>query len=313
MVSISFTDPVYLWFLFSLLILILSHSVTFKNTRKKALRFANFGAISRVTGEEFIKKNVYLLVIRLIILALIVLAVSGTAITYTGISTSSNYVIALDTSASMLVQDINQNRLAAAQDMSISFLDFLPSRTKVGLITFAGTVLIKSSLETDFEKLKNLIKLIDVSQIGGTDLGNTIVTSTNLLIADQDLVSKVIILITDGQSNIGIPLETAVNYAIDNKVLIHTIGIGTDEGGKFIGTDVVSKLDEENLRNIADLTGGKFFRAESKEKLLESFREISKFNRKKISVDMTFTFMLIALFFLLIEWGLINTKHKIIP
>ena len=126
MVSISFTDPVYLWFLFSLLILILSHSVTFKNTRKKALRFANFEAISRVTGEEFIKKNVYLLVIRLIILALIVLAVSGTAITYTGISTSSNYVIALDTSASMLVQDINQNRLAAAQDMSISFLDFLP-------------------------------------------------------------------------------------------------------------------------------------------------------------------------------------------
>src|SRR3989344_6029382 len=304
MVSISFTDPVYLWFLFSLLILILSHSVTFKNTRKKALRFANFEAISRVTGEEFIKKNVYLLVIRLIILALIVLAVSGTAITYTGISTSSNYVIALDTSASMLVQDINQNRLAAAQDMSISFLDFLPSRTKVGLITFAGTVLIKSSLETDFEKLKNLIKLIDVSQMGGTNLENTIVTSTNLLIADQDLVSKVIILITDGQSNIGIPLETAVNYAIDNKVLIHTIGIGTDD---------VSKLDEENLRNIADLTGGKFFRAESKEKLLESFREISKFNRKKISVDMTFTFMLIALFFLLIEWGLINTKHKIIP
>ncbi len=313
MASITFSDPVYLWFLFSLPVLILSHSVTFKNTQKKALRFANFEAISRVTGAEFIKKNVYLLVIRLVILMLIVLAVSGTTLTYTGISTGSNYVIALDTSASMLVQDISPNRLNAAQDTSISFLDFLPSRTKVGLVSFAGAVLIESGLETDLEKVKSAIKAVDVSQIGGTDLGNTIVTSTNLLIADKDLVSKVIILITDGRSNIGIPLETAVNYAVDNKVLIHTVGIGSEEGGKFIGTDVVSKLDEQNLKNIADITGGNFFKAESKEKLLQSFNEISKFNRKKISIDMTFTLMLIALLFLLIEWGLINTKHKIIP
>ncbi|MEK6937148.1 MAG: VWA domain-containing protein [Nanoarchaeota archaeon] len=313
MVSISFADPVYLWFLFSLPILIVSHSITFKNTQKKALRFANFEAISRVTGAEFIKKNVYLLVIRLIILALIVFAVSGTTITYAGISTGSNYILAIDSSASMLVQDINPSRLNAAQETSISFLDFLPSRTKVGLVTFAGAVLIESNLETDFEKLKNSIRRIDVSQIGGTDLGNTIVTSSNMLIAEKDQVSKVIILITDGQSNIGIPLETAVDYAVVNKILIHTIGIGTEEGGKFIGTDVVSKLDEENLKNIAELTGGNFFKAESKEKILQSFSEISKFNRKKIAVDMTFSFMLIALFFLLIEWGLINTRHKIIP
>ncbi len=313
MVSMTFSDPVYLWFLFSLPVLIISHSVTFKTTQKKALRFANFEAISRVTGAEFIKKNVYLLIIRLIILTLLVFAVAGTTIIYTGISTSSNYVIALDTSASMLVNDVQPTRLNAAQDTSVLFLDFIPKKTKAGLVTFAGTVLVESSLETDLEKLKSIIRSIDVSQIGGTDLGNTIVTSTNLLIADRDQVSKVIILITDGQSNIGIPLEVAVNYAVDNKILIHTIGIGTDQGGQFIGTDVTSKLDEDNLKNIADLTGGRYFKAESKEKLIESFTQISKFNRKKIPVDMTFSFMLIALLFLLLEWGLINTKHKIIP
>ncbi len=313
MVEISFSNPEYLWFLFSLPILIIVNSITFRKTQKKALKFANFEAISRITGSEFIKKNIYLLIFRLVTLVLVILAVSGTSITYKGLSTSTNYALSIDSSASMLVEDISPSRLESAKQAAVSFLDFLPDNTKVGLISFSGTVFIESVLETDLEKLKGIIKSIQVSQVGGTDLGNTIITGTNILITDNAPVSRVIVLITDGQSNIGIPLKSAVEYAIENKIIIHTIGIGTEEGGAFIGTDVVSTLDEDNLKNIADITGGNYFRAESKEKLLDSFNEIAKFNRKKVSLDMTFSFMMLALLLLFIEWMLINTKHKIIP
>jgi len=313
MVEINFLNPEYLWFLFSLPVLIIVHSVTFRRTQKKALKFANFEAISRITGSEFIKRNIYLLIFRLVTLLLVILAVSGTSITYKGISTSTNYILSIDSSASMLVEDILPSRLDAAKQAAVSFLDFLPESTKVGLVSFSGTVFIESILETDLTKLKSLISSMQVSQVGGTDLGNTIITGTNILITDNAPVSRIIVLITDGQSNIGIPLKSAVNYAIENKIIVHTIGIGTEEGGRFIGTDVVSTLDETNLKNIADLTGGNYFRAESREKLLQSFNEIAKFNRKKISLDMTFSFMLLALLLLFIEWMLVNTKHKIIP
>jgi Ca-activated chloride channel family protein len=313
MVEVNFSNPEYLWFLFSLPVLIIVHSINFRKTQKKALKFANFEAISRITGSELIKKNIYLLIFRLVTLVLVILAVSGTSIIYKGLSTSTNYILSVDSSASMLVDDIFPSRLDSAKQAAVSFLNFLPETTKVGLVSFSGTVFIESLLETDFEKLKNIINSIQVSQVGGTDLGNTIITGTNILITDNTPVSRVIVLITDGQSNIGLPLKSAVEYALENKIIIHTIGIGTEEGGRFVGTDVISTLDEANLKNIADISGGNYFRAESKEKLLESFGEIARFNRKKISLDMTFSFMLIALLLLFIEWVLINTKNKIIP
>ena len=313
MVAINFSHPIYLWFLFSLPILIVSHTLAFNKTNKNALKFANFEAISRISGQQFIKKNVFLLVFRIIILFLIILSVSGTTITYIGKSTGSNYILALDTSASMLVEDIQPNRITAAKETLFSFLDFIPKQTKVGLVSFSGIVLIENQIETDFNKLKTSINKLDISQIGGTDIGNAIVTSTNMLINEKDEKSKVIILITDGQSNIGIPLENAIKYAIENNILINTIGIGSEQGGQFIGTDVVSKLDEDSLKFIAAQTDGNYYKAETKEKLKESFNKISKTSKKSISLELSFTFLFLALILILLEWGLINTKNKIIP
>ncbi len=313
MVEISFTNPVYLWFLLSLPVLIISNSVNFKATKKKALKFANFEAISRVSGGQFIQKNVFLLVFRLLILLFIVLSVSGATITYLGKSTDSDYVLALDTSASMLVQDLIPNRIDAAKETLYSFLEYIPIETKVGLVSFSGVVLIESNLENDFNKIRSSIAKLDISQIGGTDIGNAIITSTNMLINEKDDRSKIMVLITDGQSNIGIPLPDAINYARQNNIIINTIGIGTEEGGQFIGTDVIAKLDEETLKTIALKTGGNYFKTETKEKLKDSFNEIAKLNKKSISFNTSFSLLFIALILLLVEWALINTKNKIIP
>jgi len=313
MVSITFTSPVYLWFLFSLPILIISHSLAIKRTKRNALKFANFEALSKVSKGQFISKNIFLLVFRLIILTFIVLAVSGTTINYLTKGTDSNYVLAIDSSASMLVQDIKPTRFDSAKETLISFLDIIPENTKIGLVSFSGVVLVENPpIENDINKLKNKLKDIKISSVAGTDIGNAIVTSTNLLLSGKDEKSKNIILITDGQSNIGIPLQDALAYANKNNIIINTIGIGTSVGGEFVGTDVISKLDEESLKQIAQATSGLYFKAESKESLLESFYEIAKLNRKKVSYNMSFSFAFLVLIFLLIEWTLINTKNRVI-
>lgn len=311
--EINFNNPQYLWFLLSIFILLISHSMTFKSTQKKALKFANFEAIARVTGNSFIKKNIFLLIFRIIVLTLVILSVAGTSITYVGKSTNSNYVLALDTSTSMLVEDIAPNRLEAAKQTLKDFIDFLPQTTKVGLLSFSGVNLIESPLEEDLSKLKTILNNVKISPIAGTDIGNAIVTSTNLLIAENDQKSKVVILLTDGQSNIGIPVEEAVNYANKNNIIVDTIGIGTEEGGKFLGTEVKSKIDEVQLKEIASRTSGVYFRAESSDKLKDSFKQLTELNRKKISVNLSFSLLLIALVMIFVEWGLINTKNKIIP
>jgi len=312
MAAITFSNPEYLWFLLSLPVLFFIHSVTFKITKQKALNFANFEAISRVTGGRFIKKNLFLLVFRLVILSLIVFAVSGTTFIYLGRTLNTDYVMAIDTSASMFVQDVPPDRLTAAKQNLISFLDIVPKDTGAGLIAFSGIVLIKNQITSDFDKIKQAIVLLEGSTVDGTDIGGAIVTGTNMLVSKPGEKSKVILLMTDGQSNIGAPLEEAIRYANDNKIIVNTIGIGTKEGGTFLGTSLRSTLDEESLIEIAARTGGSYFRAETQKDLEKSFGEISKVLRKKISVNLSFTFTLLVLLLLLVEWALINTKNKII-
>ena len=146
--------------------------------------------------------------------------------------------------------------------------------------------------------------------MGGTDLGEAIVTSVNLLLNSEK--GKSIILLTDGQSNVGVPIVDAVEYANIKHVTIYTIGVGTEEGGSYIG-DVVLKLDEEVLRSIAVSTEGNYYRAEDQESLDEAYNEIAHLTETKIKSDLSITFLIIAFLLLLVEWLLINTKYRTIP
>ncbi|MBI2671622.1 VWA domain-containing protein [Candidatus Woesearchaeota archaeon] len=312
MAEITFSNPGYLWFLLSLPVLFFTHSITFKRYKQKALNFANFEAISRVTGGQFIKKNLFLLVFRMIILSLIVFAVAGTTFTYLGRTLNTDYVMAIDTSASMFVQDVPPDRLTAAKQNLISFLDIVPTDTEAGLVSFSGIVLIKNKITNDFNNVKQSIAQLVGSTVDGTDIGGAIVTATNMLVSKPGDKSKVILLITDGQSNVGIPLEEAIKYANDNKIIVNTLGLGTKEGGAFLGTTLKSTLDEASLIEIAARTGGSYFKAETQKDLEKSFKEISRLIRKKISINLSFSFTLIILLLLLAEWVLINTKNKII-
>ena len=315
---LTFTQPGYLWLMLAVPILVVIHFFTLGHSRKRALKFANFEAIARITkgGDAYhpfkgagSNKNVALLFMRTVVLTSLILAISGTTLWYTGLSSDSDFVIALDASASMLADDIAPNRLEASKEAGVFFVDNLKSRAHVGVVSFAGIAVVEQKPVIELEFARKAVENIGVSSTGGTDLGNAIVTASNLFFGERD---KSIILLTDGQSNVGAGPERGVDYAIKNGITIHTIGIGTEEGGEFLGLQIKSKLDEETLKFIAFNSGGEYFRAENKEDLFEAYNKIATSEDRKLSLNMTWPLITIALILLFMEWIFINTRYTAI-
>lgn len=309
--EIVFQNPVYLWFLISIILLVFVHTFTLKHVKRRALKFANFDAIARVTGKPILGGNVELLGLRLLTLAFAIFALAGTTIVYLGPTNTISYVLAIDASSSMSSDDFMPNRIEAAKVEAVDFINSLSSETQVGIISFSGSSFIEQSLTKDLQEVKETILDLKISKIGGTDIGDAIVASSTLLSNEEK--GKVIILLTDGQSNIGLPISDAISYANENNVIVYTIGIGTEEGGKIRGLKAVSKLDEQTMINIAGNTGGEYFRATDQDTLKNAYRAIASSTKAKIRIDLTTVLMTLALLMLFIEWALTNTKYRTIP
>lgn len=309
--EIRFANPIYLWFLISIILLVIVHFYTLKHTKKKALKFANFEAIARVTGGEVLTKNLTLLFVRVSALAFAVLAIAGTTLYYTGETSNYNFVLALDASSSMTADDFQPDRFEAAKVEAIRFVDSIKTKTKIGVVSFSGTSFVEKELTDDYIVVKETINNIQIKEVGGTDLGEAIVTSTNILNTDNK--AKVIILLTDGRSNVGTPLEDAITYANEKYVKIHTIGIGTEEGGKIAGIEAVSTLDEESLRNIALATEGNYYRATDEFTLGQAYQDIIEQTKQRLTLNLSPILMLLAILLLFTEWALLSTKYRTLP
>ena len=146
-----------------------------------------------------------------------------------------------------------------------------------------------------------------MSSIGGTDLYEAVITSTNMLVGQEN---KAIILLSDGQINVG-SLEDVFDYANDHDVLINTIAIGTKEGGAT--SIAISKVDEDSLKSVAYNTGGTFFSAVDEESLSESFSNILELTERKVSIPL-FSYLLISVVILfVIGFFLSNTRYLNLP
>lgn len=311
--EIIFQNPIYLWFLVSIALLIMVHLFTLKHVRRRALQFANFDAIARVTGKRLLSQNTPLLSIRIFTLLFATLALAGTTFVYTGQSNEFSFVLAIDASGSMTSTDFEPSRLESAKEEAISFVNSLSSQTRIGLISFSGTSFIEEETTTDLDQIKDTISKIEVKKIGGTDLGEVIITGTNML--SKETKSKVLIILTDGRSNVGVDIHEAIPYAIKNEVLIYTIGMATKEGGTIggISQDLLLRLDPETLTTIAFNTGGEYYEATDPASLEKAYNEIEKSTRELITLDLTLLFMTLTLLLLFLEWALVNTRYRTIP
>lgn len=314
---LTFENPFYLWLLFSIPLFIISHFFFLRKSKSKAVKFANFEALQRVSKDKLLTKNTTHLVLRIIIIFSLVISAAGTTYWYKGESNNVSYVVAIDTSVSMTSEDMPPTRFEAAKQYVKVFVESFESRTKFGLVSFAGVTLIERyPLDSNIEFLFALDD-IKISQTGGTDIPGAIITSTNMLLSEQE-GGRAIVMVSDGVNTLGAfisdSVKEALEYAKENQVIIHTIGLGTDSGP--IGYlpeyyNVKSVYDEDLLEYLSNETGGTYVYADSPNSLLQAFNYLKdNTNQTFLKVEFSFAALLLGLALLFVEWGLSNTLYR---
>lgn len=292
--GVTFANPEFLFLL--LLIPLLAFWYYYRRRRYSAtVSFPGTRAFDR--KRRSIRVILYhgLFVLRMLALSLLIVAfarpqtsLSRQDITVEGI----DIVIALDISGSMLARDFKPDRLEASKEVAMGFIDGRPN-DRIGLVIFSGEAFTQCPLTTDHSVLKNLMTDIRSGMIeDGTALGDGLATAVSRLRTSK-AISKVIILLTDGVNNMGAldPMSAAEISKLYG-IRIYTVGVGTigyapvpvqtPWGIQLQSMEV--KIDEPLLKQISEMTDGRYFRATNNAKLRQIFQEIDKLEKSKIDV-----------------------------
>ena len=202
-------------------------------------------------------------------------------------------MLTMDVSTSMLARDFTPDRISAAKDIAIEFISQRPS-DRMGIVVFAGESYTQCPLTTDRATLINLMKEVSTNLLeDGTAIGNGLATAVARL-KDSDAKSRVVILLTDGVNNSGeIAPETAADIAKTYGIRVYAIGVGANGEAPYPvmtpwGVDIQKvkvEIDEQLLTNIANETGGRYFRATDNTKLAEIYSEIGKMEKTRTTID----------------------------
>jgi len=241
------------------------------------------------------KSFLWVLRIAAVVLIVIALARPRHVDQSTRIKTSRgiDIVMAIDVSASMLARDLTPNRLEALKEVAARFIDNRPN-DRLGLVEYAGESYTKTPLTSDKTLVLSALKSIEYNTIieGGTAIGMGLATAVNRL-KESRAKSKVIILLTDGVNNSGfIDPRTASELAVEFGIKVYTIGLGSNglalspvgmrPNGQFQYGKVSVEIDEALLQEIAQTTGGLYFRATNNSKLGEIYDEINKLEKTEV-------------------------------
>jgi len=237
-------------------------------------------------------------------------------------------VLCLDISGSMLAQDFTPNRMEAAKNVASEFIDNRPA-DRIGLVIFSGESFTMCPLTTDRAVLKSQLYSVESGLLeDGTAIGSGLATGIERLRSSPSK-SKVIILLTDGENNGGlIDPNTAKEIAKSVGVRVYTVGVGTEgyapvpvqtPGGVVMQREKVS-IDEKLLTQIANETGGKYFRAKDNESLRNIYTAIDKLEKSRIEIttlkkytEEFFPFALAAAALIFLEYALRFTVFKKFP
>ena len=293
--NFEFVNPILFWLLLLLPALLLWYFLK-RNHQTATLTISNIEGFK--TSKNWLAKlRPALFVFRLLILGLIIVAMARprTVDESTRIKTTKgiDIVIAIDVSASMLARDLKPNRLEALKNVASRFIQERPN-DRLALVEYAGESYTKTPLTSDKNIVLSSLKSIKYNTVieGGTAIGMGLATSVNRL-KESRAKGKVIILLTDGVNNSGfIDPKIASELAVEFGIKVYTIGLGSNgmalspigikPNGQFQYGNVQVEIDEELLKQIAETTGGKYFRATSNTKLEQIYEEINKLERTEI-------------------------------
>ncbi len=320
--DIQFANPELLVLLALIPLLILAYVLRLKDN-KASIRLSTASNISTQDDQlvRVLRHSPFALFNIGLFFMIIALARPQSSLSWQDVTTEGiDIMLAMDISGSMLAEDLKPNRLEASKEVATDFIKGRPS-DRIGLVTFSGESFTQSPLTTDHAVLKNLFKDVKNGLLeDGTAIGMGLATSVNRL-RDSDAKSRVVILLTDGSNNSGsVSPVTAAEIAREFGIRVYTIGVGTNGKapfpyrnpfGQISYQNVEVKIDESTLQEIAELTGGKYFRATNNRSLKAIYEEIDQLEKSKIEVteyrkkkEEFFPFALISALFLLLNFTL---------
>lgn len=237
-------------------------------------------------------------------------------------------VLLLDISGSMLAEDFSPNRMEAAKQVAEEFINGR-ANDRIGLVIFSAQSFTQCPLTTDYPVLKSLLKEVKSGMIAdGTAIGLALANGVNRL-KDSKAKSRVMILLTDGVNNRGeIDPITAAKIAATYAIRVYTVGVGAQGEAPYpvetpFGIQrrlIPVDLDEKSLTAVADMTGGKYYRATDNRKLKAIYKEIDQLERTKIEVtaykrysELFYGWLGAGLLALLLEVVLSSTLFRKIP
>ncbi|KPL03571.1 MAG: aerotolerance regulator BatA [candidate division Zixibacteria bacterium SM1_73] len=327
-----FRDPIFLTFII-VAIGLLVYYFKVKRAKTATIRYSDVGLVRRVKTSFRLKERHVVPVLRVLAIVFLALALArpqggrkGQEISSEGV----DIVLVLDISGSMRAEDFKpQNRLHVAKEV---IKDFIEDRhgDRIGLVVFSRQSFTQCPLTLDYGVLLNFLDKVDFGMIeDGTAIGLSIANAVNRL-RESDAKSKVVILLSDGRNNAGeIDPLTAAQVAKTMNVKIYTIGAGKPGNAPYPVDDPIfgrryiyieNEIDEPTLRQIAQITGGEYFRAKDEEALAQIYQQISGMEKTEIKVkeylqynELFSRFAIVGLLFLAIEIVLANTRYRKIP
>ncbi len=304
-----FAQPYFLYLL--LFIPLFVGGIWWRNQRSMGINIPFLNDLLKAQNDSgYINKIFFylrnIIIIFIIILYSVVLARPQSEHSQQNISKKGiDIIVAMDVSQSMLAEDLQPNRLEAAKVALQKFIANLQD-DRLGIIIFAGQAFTQSPLTFDYNILTEYIKNISTNSINknvrglsGTAIGDAILSADNRFKESKNR-TKVLVVITDGDANMGVDPEIATKKARSDGIKIYTVGIGK-KGGAFLPvTDIFGKktyarntdgsfikatFNEQALKKIAKLGGGRYFRADNNQTFNEVMNEINTLEKRSIEVD----------------------------
>ncbi|MDB4767909.1 VWA domain-containing protein [Flavobacteriaceae bacterium] len=322
-----FANPEFLWLLLVIPLLVAWQLLK----QKKSLVPLKMPSTKGFNSSIYNRLKPMLFVLRLLSISALIIGLArpqnSSESTKTETTKGIDIVMAIDVSSSMLAKDLSPNRLVALKEVASNFIKDRPN-DRIGLVVYAGESYTKTPITSDKRLVLEALKEIQYGELtDGTAIGMGLATSVNRL-KDSKALSKVIILLTDGVNNAGfIESATAAELAVEYDIKTYTIGLGTNGNalspiaynpdGSFRYGMAEVQIDETLLEQIANLTGGKYFRATDNQKLEAIYNEINSLEKTEVATFKFYAYeekfrpwAIAALVFFLTEWLLKNSLFK---
>ncbi|MGQ0545841.1 MAG: VWA domain-containing protein [Betaproteobacteria bacterium] len=319
----AFLWPKALWLLAALPLLAATYFWALARRKKLALRYSNLSIVREAMRGQGWKRHVPPALF-LAAMAGMLLAAARPAAIVTLPSEHETVILAMDVSGSMKAEDVKPSRLAASQAAARAFINDTPRSTRIGIVAFAGSASLAQAPTANRDDALAAIEQFQLQH--ATAIGSGILVSLKAIFPDVEFdafnfepktvsapvkpgsyAAAAVILLSDGQTTTGPDPIEAARVAAGHGVRVFTVGVGTPEGEILTGEgwSIRVRLDEDSLKQIAELTGAEYFHAGTAADLKKVYRALnSKLVMEKRETEVTALFAVAAALFAVVSAAL---------